>query len=66
MDTEKNHNKAICDPRGTGRNDQLCSDCQRKIARATKTRNRYVAHGPCQTAEQRELSGRRRRAERAA
>lgn len=42
------HKREICDPRGTGRNNQKCAACQMEICRKTK-RNNYRAHGPMQT-----------------
>ena len=45
----KTHTRETCDPRGTGRNDQKCPDCQREIARRVKKFNNYRAPGPMQT-----------------
>ena len=45
----KQHDTKVCDPNKTGRHDQECSDCQNRIRRDTKTKNRYLTHGPCQT-----------------
>jgi len=55
--------KCVCDKpmMRSDRPDQKCGYCQAVICRATKRRNNYRTHGPCQTDATREFGRQRRK-----